>query len=337
MKVPSAIWTMIAGITITLVSLWVGQNHSLMPVAASEEAPRIDALFNTMMTISTGLFLIVQGIIVISIFKFRKRADDNTDGPPIHGNVPLEILWTAIPAIIIMGIGVYSFEIYNSMGGLDPMASHESHVAHKHQSGEAIAASLPSDEPGMAPSKAQGKMVALGVGASPRTQGQDPFVSVNVLGLQFAWIFTYPNSGVTSGELHLPAGKEVELTISASDVIHSLWIPEFRLKQDAIPGRESELRFVPQIVGEYSVVCAELCGSYHGGMKTRVIVQSEEDFQAWLQSQIVAQSEGIETVALNPADLSETDYLQPLAAEMGINGETLNQLHAEHHLGDRAI
>lgn len=337
MKVPSAIWTMIAGITITLVSLWVGQNHSLMPVAASEEAPRIDALFNTMMTISTGLFLIVQGIIVISIFKFRKRANDNTDGPPIHGNVPLEILWTAIPAIIIMGIGVYSFEIYNSMGGLDPMASHESHVAHKHQSGAAIAASLPSDEPGMAPSKAPGKLVALGVGASPRTQGQEPFVSVNVLGLQFAWIFTYPNSGVTSGELHLPAGKEVELTISASDVIHSLWIPEFRLKQDAIPGRDSELRFVPQVVGEYSVVCAELCGSYHGGMKTRVIVQSEEDFQAWLQSQIVAQSEGLETVALNPADLSETDYLQPLAAEMGIDGETLNQLHAEHHLGDRSI
>ncbi|HEY9838562.1 MAG TPA: cytochrome c oxidase subunit II, partial [Vampirovibrionales bacterium] len=195
----------------------------------------------------------------------------------------------------------------------------------------------PSEEPGMAPSKAAGKQIALGVGASPRTQGQDPYVSVNVLGLQFAWIFTYPNSGVTSGELHLPAGKEVELNISASDVIHSLWIPEFRLKQDAIPGRESELRFVPQKVGEYSVVCAELCGSYHGGMKTRVIVQTEEDFQAWLQSQIVAQSEGLETVALNPADLSETEYLQPMADQMGIDGEMLHQLHAEHNRGDRSI
>ncbi len=337
MKVPSAIWTMIAGITITLVSLWVGQNHNLMPIAASEEAPRIDKLFNMMMTISTGLFLIVQGIIVISMFKFRKRADDNTDGPPIHGNVPLEILWTAIPAIIIMGIGVYSFEVYNSMGGLDPMASHESHMAHKVQPGAAIAAALPGEETPIANRETPGRLVALGVGASPRTQGVDPFVSVNVLGLQFAWIFTYPESGVTAAELHLPAGKEVELTISANDVIHSLWIPEFRLKQDAIPGRQSELRFVPQVVGEYSVVCAELCGSYHGGMKTRVIVQTPEDFQAWLQSQIAAQSEGTETLAMNPADLSEPDYLQPLATEMGIHGEVLKQLHAEHHGGDRAI
>lgn len=323
---------MLAGITLTLISLWVGQHHGLLPVAASEEAPWVDGLFNMMMTIGTGLFLLVQGIIILAIVKFRRRPDDNTDGPPIHGNVPLEILWTAIPAVLIMVIGVYSFEVYNSMGGLDPMASHESHTmqAHKTVPGAAIAAPLPGEEPQALP-QSKSKLLALGVGASPKTQGQEPYVSVNVLGLQYAWIFTYPKTGITSGELHLPAGQEVQLTISANDVIHALWIPEFRLKQDAIPGRETELRFVPEQVGQYHIVCAELCGSYHGGMKTQVIVHTPEDFQAWVQSQVAAQQDSDRAVAMNPAELSESEYLEPIAAEMGINAETLDRLHAAHH------
>ncbi|MEB3830801.1 cytochrome c oxidase subunit II [Phormidium sp. CCY1219] len=329
MKIPSAISAMLAGIGLTLISLWYGQNHGLMPIAASEEAPWVDGLFNTMMTIATGLFVLVQGIIIVAIWRFRQRPGDDSDGPPIHGNVPLEVLWTAIPAVLIMGIGIYSFEVYNSMGGLDPMASHDSHTMQAQaQPGAAIAATLPENEPeaDATPSKAK-KMLALGVGASPKTQGQSPFVNVNVLGLQFAWIFTYPDLGITSGELHMPAGKEVQLTISANDVIHALWIPEFRLKQDAIPGRETELRFVPQTVGNYPLLCAELCGSYHGGMKTRAIVHTPEDYQAWVESQLAAQPESGNTVAINPAELSESDYLEPLGAEMGITPEAIAQLH----------
>lgn len=335
MNIPNSILTMLAGIGLTLVSLWYGQNHGLLPVAASEEAAQVDALFNTMMTISTGLFLLVQGVLIIAAIKYRRRKDDNTDGPPIHGNIPLEILWTAIPAVIVLGISVYSFEIYNEMGGLDPMSSHDHtlNVAHK-MPGAAIAAPLPGTEeaasqPQQAPDQ---KLIALGVGASPAHEGTTADVTVNVTGLQFAWIFSYPDSGVTSGELHVPANREVQLNIAANDVLHALWLPELRLKQDAIPGRTTELRFTPAKVGEYPVICAELCGSYHGAMKSRLIVHTPEEFDSWIQSQQeVANREVLEqAVAVNPANLSDGEYLAPYAEEMGVNPQILEQLRSSH-------
>ena len=136
MNIPSQIATLLAGIALTLISLWYGQNHGLLPVAASEEAAQVDALFNMMMTIATGLFLLVEGAVIIAAIRFRRPKDDNTDGPPIHGNIPLEIVWTAIPAVTVLIIAVYSFEIYNAMGGLDPMASHDhagAQIAHTHE------------------------------------------------------------------------------------------------------------------------------------------------------------------------------------------------------------
>lgn len=107
--------------------------------------------------------------------------------------------------------------------------------------------------------------------------------------MQYAWIFTYPDSGIVSGELHIPVGKDVQLNLSARDVIHSFWVPQFRLKQDAIPGVPTELRFKATKVGTYPVVCAELCGGYHGAMRTQVIVHTPEDFEAWRsQNQAIA-------------------------------------------------
>ncbi|CAD5955946.1 Cytochrome c oxidase subunit 2 [Planktothrix rubescens] len=108
MKIPSSILTLLVGIGITLVSLWYGQNHNLLPVAATEQAAQVDGLFDIMMTISFGLVLLVEGVLVVAAIKFRRRPDDNTDAAPIHGNIPLEIVWTAIPAVIVLGIGIYS-------------------------------------------------------------------------------------------------------------------------------------------------------------------------------------------------------------------------------------
>jgi len=320
-KIPSNISTLIAGIVLTLVSLWYGQNHGLLPVAASEEASLVDGLFNLMMTISTGLFLIVQGVIIYCVIRFRRRPGDMTDGPPTHGNVPLEILWTAIPAIIVLVIGVYSFEVYNAMGGLDPMAGHGMQ-AMKKMPGSALAATLDSDT----------QQNALGIGASPE-ESSVAQIQINVTGLQFAWIFSYPDSGVTSGELHVPIGRQVKLNISANDVIHSFWVPEFRLKQDAIPGSETQLQFTPKVAGTYSVICAELCGSYHGSMKTQVIVETPEEFNAWIQSQQeVASFDNLDrAVAVNPAEMSTAKFLAPYAAQMGINSNTLKQIHPSHH------
>ena len=123
MKIPSNILTLIAGIAITLISLWYGQNHGLMPVAASSDASKVDEIFNFMMTIATGLFLLVDGVLIYCVIRFRRRKGDQTDGPPLEGNVPLEILWTAIPTVLVFILAVYSFEVYNNLGGLDPVYS----------------------------------------------------------------------------------------------------------------------------------------------------------------------------------------------------------------------
>ena len=87
MNIPSSITTLIAGILITLISLWYGQNHGLLPVAASADAGDVDDLFNLMMTIATGLFLLIEGVLVICLVKFRRKKVDMTDGPSIEGNV----------------------------------------------------------------------------------------------------------------------------------------------------------------------------------------------------------------------------------------------------------
>ena len=93
--------------------------------------------------------------------------------------------------------------------------------------------------------------------------------------------------------------------MTANDVIHAFWVPEFRLKQDAIPGVQSEIRFTPKTAGEYPLICAELCGPYHGAMNTKVIVESQQDFDQWIKEQQVASKDSLnEAIALNPADLS---------------------------------
>jgi cytochrome c oxidase subunit 2 len=328
-NIPSSITTLIAGIALTLISLWYGQNHGLLPMAASEEAAQVDALFNMMMTVATGLFLIVQGVVLYSAFRFRRQKGDNTDGPPVHGNIPLEIVWTAIPAVILFIVSIYSFEIYNAMGGLDPMASHDDHGRQGiEQVGKPSEGSPEKNLLALDPNQA----IALGLGASPEKRGQPVPLTIDVTALQYAWLFNYTDSGITTGEMHLPVGQEVQLNISAQDVIHAFWLPEFRLKQDAVPGRLAQMRFTPTKEGQYPIICAELCGPYHGAMNAQLYVQSPEEYQNWVSEQQVASTNGMEkAIATNPADLSEGEFLAPYVKDLGIDAHTLEQLHATHH------
>ncbi len=356
-KIPSSIWTLLIGIGLTVVSLWYGQNHNLMPVAASSEASLVDGLFNTMMTVSTGLFLLVQGILIVAAFRYRRDPNDNTDGPPIHGNVPLEILWTAIPAVVVLGISIYSFDVYNAMGGFDPHSIHESPMSPQsmRMPGAAIAATL-SEAPNLNQEKSDAAMsdpataairnsdqipqrrdapgmgiVSPTIGASEDRQGKAPQFMVNATGLQYAWIFTYPDTGITSGELHVPVGKEVMMNLSANDVIHAFWVPEFRLKQDAIPGRQSEIRFTPNRVGDYPLICAELCGPYHGAMRTRVFVDTPEAFEQWKQEQLLASAEQLNQAVAMTTVQSPEKILAPYTSQMGIEPEMISHLHGHHH------
>jgi cytochrome c oxidase subunit 2 len=114
-------------------------------------------------------------------------------------------------------------------------------------------------------------------------------LQVDVTGRQWSWSFEYPEYGIISESLVLPVNKQAILNLSSADVIHSFWVPEFRVKQDALPGGEEfvrELRITPTIEGEYKVRCAELCGINHATMLAPVRVVSDAEFEAWITSEL---------------------------------------------------
>jgi cytochrome c oxidase subunit 2 len=126
----------------------------------------------------------------------------------------------------------------------------------------------------------------LGAGALAETRRIDPqAMVVKVTAGQWFWKFEYPDFGVTSTTLNLPANKQVLLQMKSDDVIHSFWVPEFRVKQDVLPGTVKELRVTPTVVGNYKVRCAELCGTSHALMENPVAVMAEADFKAWATEQ----------------------------------------------------
>ncbi len=125
--------------------------------------------------------------------------------------------------------------------------------------------------------------VALG-----KTTAADPQpLRMDVIGTQWSWRFEYPAYGIISTEMVMPVNKQALLNLSSTDVIHSFWVPEFRVKQDLLPGEDfdRELRVTPIEVGEYKVRCAELCGKNHYDMLAPVKVLSQADFDAWVEAQ----------------------------------------------------
>ncbi len=328
--VPVALVTLTIGFLVAGISFWYGQNNGLLPEQVSEQAPLVDNFFRVMVTLGTALFLIVEGAIVFALFKFRQRPGDDTDAPPVKGNFSLEVFWTAIPAVIVIGLGIYSVDIYNRMGGFDTIGN--AAVADQQGGRTAQLASLLSDSDVSAPllPAAQPQKVAFkyGLGATPADGQEPPFLDIDVQGLQYAWLFTYPESGIVTGELHVPKGQNVRLNITAKDVLHSFWLPQFRIKQDAIPGETTELRFTPTKAGTYPIVCAELCGAYHGSMRSQIIIHEPEEYDQWLaENQQVAAQPETEAVALTPArDRSDRDYLAPYADDLGIDAAAIAHL-----------
>ncbi len=123
------------------------------------------------------------------------------------------------------------------------------------------------------------------------TKAEPKPLIVNVIGQQWAWRFEYPQADgnkVISDKMYLPVDQPVLLRLSSVDVIHSFWVPEFRVKQDALPGGEEfvrPLRVTPSEIGNYKLRCAELCGVQHTTMESDVIVTSMEEFDAWISEQ----------------------------------------------------
>jgi cytochrome c oxidase subunit 2 len=273
MPIPPSLITFLVGMALVLAGLWLGQNVSLLPLDASLNAPVYDELFKVLFSIGSVLFIGILGLLLFSLVRFRRRPGDNSDGAPIEGNLPLEIVWTAIPAVVVLFIGIYSYDIYDRMGGMTPLNDHSA-MAHSSASMEAAGTMQAANVDGSPAPRVWG-----GIGV---TSGKDA-LAIDLTALQFAFIFHYPEANITSGELHIPANQSVELRMRANDVIHAFWVPQFRLKQDVIPGQQTILTFTATRPGTYPIVCAELCGPYHGGMRSSVVVHEPDEFNAWLE------------------------------------------------------
>ena len=260
MQIPSAILTLVLGMALVLGGLWIGQTINLLPIDASVNAPIYDELFKVLFTIGIILFVGITGLLIFSLIRFRRRSDQIGDGVAIEGNLPLEIFWTAVPAIVVLFVGLYSYDIYDRMGGMVPLA-------HDHMGG-------------MHEERIWGGISSGSVGS----EMVPDVLPIEVTAMQFAFLFHYPDGDITAGELHVPADRPVTLRMESKDVIHAFWVPEFRLKQDIIPGQPTQLSFTATRPGRYPIVCAELCGPYHGGMRSTVVVDEADEWQAWFSN-----------------------------------------------------
>ncbi len=209
------------------VALWI----DWFPVQASTQGKKIDTLWDVLLIASVPVFVLVETIVVYSAIKFRMRpGEELKDGPPIHGNTRLEIIWTAIPAILLVALCTYAY------------------------------------------------VVLTDIEKAPAAEA----MNVRVVGQQFTWTFYYKGEDgkeIASPRLYLPANQPVYFTVQSRDVIHDFWVPAFRVKIDAVPGIDTHLRVTTNNkLGEYPVVCAELCGLGHSTMRQSAYVMSKADF-----------------------------------------------------------
>ena len=154
-------------------------------------------------------------------------------------------------------------------------------------------------------------------------------LEIHVTGEQFAWNFRYPGPDgkfdtaddiLTLNQLHFPVGKPVIVTLTSKDVIHSFFLPEFRVKQDAVPGMHTRIWFEGNKVGHWEIACAELCGLGHFRMKGFVTVDTPEDYQKWLAEQVAAQAPEQPKAAENTSGNAAAPAAAPAANTQGEKG-----------------
>lgn len=209
-----------------------------LPVNLSANTGSVDDLYYLILAITGLAFVLVEAGILWFVVRYRSR--EGHTATYTHGDDRLEILWTAVPALVVIFLGIYSGQLWADLKMEDRF-------------------------PG------------------------DAFV-VDVAAQQFEWHFTYAGADGELGtsddfsdrnRLNVPANRPVKVRLTADDVIHSFFVPELRVKQDAVPGRVTTAWFEVTEPGELEMGCAELCGLGHYRMRARVTVQEEEDFDEW--------------------------------------------------------
>ena len=211
-----------------------------LPPSASTYAGEIDGLYYMILVITGIAFVIVEVGLIWFLIRYRNRPGRRAKYT--HGNNTAEIIWTAVPAVTVVVIGLMSGGVWMRIKGRD---------------------SAPPDS-----------------------------LQLGLLAKQFEWHVTYPGADGQLGtgddfslrnQLHVPAGRPVRLMLQAEDVIHSFFVPAFRVKQDAVPGMQIPVWFEATTPGEYEIACAELCGLGHYRMKAMVTVHAGDAYEQWMQ------------------------------------------------------
>lgn len=221
----------------------------LYPTVGSEEAGEFDDIFRFLLLLGVPVMTFVFAVIIYAILAFRVRdVEGGEAGPTIRGQGWFPRAWLAITG----GLAIFIM-IYPGLTGLAELQDSRSDSGWGDRDAELV------------------------IGAT---------------GFMWSWIFTYPDGtevNVVKGtELVLPVHTKIRFDVQSIDVVHSLWIPAFRMKIDAIPGRHTFMTVEPTRLGEYEsdhayrVQCAELCGLDHAAMVFPIRVVEEEEYEAWL-------------------------------------------------------
>jgi cytochrome c oxidase subunit 2 len=144
-----------------------------------------------------------------------------------------------------------------------------------------------------------------------RTEGTP--ITVDVFSQQYAWSFGYPGKGnaYSQGELHVPVDRQVKFKMHSLDVIHSFWVPEWRIKKDNVPGITTTATVTPDKVGTYQLICTELCGFGHAAMRAKVVVEPPAQFRKWVAGiKTKVPAPYLETIRQD----TETNPVQPVGA-----------------------
>ncbi|MBD2136758.1 cytochrome c oxidase subunit II [Anabaena sp. FACHB-1237] len=250
-------------IAVTFTSIWIGkQSYSWLPPQAAAESHLVDDLISFLVTMGAFIFLGVTAVLLYSILFHRARDTDFSDGPHIEGNITLEVVWTAIPIMLVLWIATYSYQVYEEMGIQGP-----NHLLHLHNPIKMVMANSDNSETPEITSKTT-----------------KPMEEIDVLAKQWAWVFHYPENNVTSTELHLPSDRRIRLKLHSEDVLHGFYIPAFRVKQDIIPGHNIDFEFTPIRPGEYRLIDSQYSGTYFATMTANVVVENSETYHQWLAS-----------------------------------------------------
>jgi cytochrome c oxidase subunit 2 len=243
----------------------------------SPNADDIHTLYLVAFALGALIFLLVEGVLIYSLVKFRWRRGGE---PPaqIRGNTRLEIGWTLGAASILVILTVVTFiflpEIKN------PAASKPGgYVAELRQSGGGAPA-------GSTPSGGRLEFASLNQSAPPGPA--NTHLNIHVNGQQYLWRYDYPGADQVFSyvDMYVPINTTVTLDITSSDVDHSWWIPKLGGKADAIPGPYiNHTWFRISQPGTYTGQCAELCGEGHADMMARVIAVTPDQYKAWLVRQ----------------------------------------------------